>query len=161
MEKFVKIINGRVSIVEPDITKDDFERLCNGLLVNNHIFNVESDSDVELLTDLCFSIASHVYQAISGNTRLSKMLSVSGSSQQCKSGGLRGCFSTQGTFASLAEPSWKSTQTCVYVNHKVITPQKCGFGSWCQPTGEGRKVTMNITVKMLRRFTTWRTFPML
>ncbi len=78
MEKFVKIINGKVSIVEPDITKDDFERLCNGLLVNNHIFNVESDSDVELLTDLCFSIASHVYQAISGNTRLSKMLSVSG-----------------------------------------------------------------------------------
>lgn len=77
MEKFVRIIGGKVSIVELDITKSDLEELFNALLVNNHIFNVESDSDVELL-DLCFSTASHVYQAISGNPRLSKMLSVSG-----------------------------------------------------------------------------------
>lgn len=78
MEKFVRIIGGKVSIVELDITKSDLEELFNALLVNNHIFNVESDSDVELLKDLCFSTASHVYQAISGNPRLSKMLSVSG-----------------------------------------------------------------------------------
>lgn len=78
MEKFVKLVNGKISVIEPDITKSDIADLFNAVVVNNNIFNAQDESDVELAKDLCYLLANEAYRMISENPRLSKILSVRG-----------------------------------------------------------------------------------
>lgn len=90
MEKFVKIQDGKVSVVELSIEEDDLINLFTKTLVNNHLFNPSGEFDVGLINDFGEKLAREAFRMLLQDNRLYKMLSVDGVLTACKNQEIEG-----------------------------------------------------------------------